>query len=731
MERTLSPSGSHARVTGVPRSRPLLTAAILTALGYYAGIQIGLALRFTPLTASVLWPPNAILTAALLLVPVRHWWVCLLAALPVHVLPELQAGISPAAVGLLFLTNCSEALLAAGGLRLLSDAPSEFNTLRRVVLFIGVAGIAAPVLSSFADAAVVYSVRGEPYWLVWRVRTFSNILTELSVVPAVVLLCTAVRRRERPAVARVIEALVLAGLVTVTAAWVFGGSIKVAGVPRTPTVLIMPLLFWAAIRFGVSGASVSLLLAALTASYESSLGHRPFEALPPMESLLAVQMYLAVMAVPVMYIAGLLEERRQAAADLAARLRFEGLLSAVGGAFVRETRAAEPSAFDEALQRLGDFYRLDYVALLETQGRGGPFEIARQWRQPGCTALIGARAAAEFPWVFDRVLEGDTTVIESLTDFPKSAVADRQAFQRFGLQTAVLLPLVSGNRVHGVLSLVTLRPRVWSATDRTQLQLVAEILANASARWQAEVEVQQARQELSHLARLSSMGELTASLAHQLNQPLTGILNNAEAARLFLDSGHASSSELKSILADIIEDNQRAADVIRRVREMVTRTTPSPVELDANALVRTVATLIASDAVMRNVSVSFDIAGKPLPITGNRVDLEQALLNVVTNAMEAVSDRPVAARHVTVTTALNGSGLVQISVHDDGPGFTDGAERRIFEPFVSGKPDGMGMGLTVARSVVDQHGGTITAANHPAGGAVVIIAIPAVAVATV
>jgi integral membrane sensor domain MASE1 len=104
--------------------------------------------------------------------------------------------------------------------------------------------------------------------------------------------------------------------VTVTAAWVFGGSIKVAGVPRTPTVLIMPLLFWAAIRFGVSGASVSLLLAALTASYESSLGHRPFEALPPMESLLAVQMYLAVMAVPVMYIAGLLEERRQAATDL-------------------------------------------------------------------------------------------------------------------------------------------------------------------------------------------------------------------------------------------------------------------------------------------------------------------------------------------------------------------------------------------------------------------------------
>jgi C4-dicarboxylate-specific signal transduction histidine kinase len=327
------------------------------------------------------------------------------------------------------------------------------------------------------------------------------------------------------------------------------------------------------------------------------------------------------------------------------------------------------------------------------------------------------------------VLQGDTIVIESLEDFPEPAGADREAFQRYGLRTAVLLPLISGSRVHGVLSLVTLRPRAWSAADRTQLQLVAEILANASARWQAEVEVQQARQELSHLARRSSMGELTASLAHQLNQPLTGILNNAEAARLFLDSGDPSTSELRAIVGDIIEDNQRAADVIRRVREMLTRTTPSPVELDANAVVRTVATLIASDAVIRNVSVSFDIASRPLAITGNRVDLEQALLNVVTNAMEAVSDRPVAERRVAVTTGVNRVGHVQIIVHDVGPGFVDGAERRIFDPFVSGKPDGMGMGLTVARSVVDQHGGTITAANHPAGGAVITIAIPAVAAA--
>jgi two-component system sensor kinase FixL len=223
------------------------------------------------------------------------------------------------------------------------------------------------------------------------------------------------------------------------------------------------------------------------------------------------------------------------------------------------------------------------------------------------------------------------------------------------------------------------------------------------------------------------MGELTASLAHQLNQPLTGILNNAEAARLSLESDLASRDELLAMLGDIIEDDQRAADVIRRVREMLTRTTPSPVRLDVNTVVRNVATLVASDAVMRNVSVSFDLSTTPLAITGNRIDLEQVLLNVVTNAMEAVSDRPVPGRRVTIATTKNEPGQVQVMVRDNGPGFAEGTEHQVFDAFVSGKRDGtgMGMGLTVARSLIDLHGGSIVAANDPAGGAIVTMAFPA------
>ena len=549
------------------------------------------------------------------------------------------------------------------------------------------------------------------------------IVTELSVVPTVVILVNMVRRRARPSAARVVEAVFLFGMVGCTAIWIFGGVTDVPGLPRTPSVLLVPFLLWAGVRFGVGGVSVSLLLAALTASYESRLGHRPFDVLPPMESLLALQMYLAVMAVPVMYIAGLIEERRRGAADLAERLRFEGLLSTIAGVFVRVPRDAQPSGFDQALQRVGTFFRVDYVGLLETGATGAPLAVVHQWAQPGCTALTGARGVAQFPWVFGRVMTGESLVVESIDGLPASATEDRDAFQSFGMKSAVVLPLVSGPRAHGALSVVTLRPRHWSQEDQAQLRLVAEILANASARWKAEVEVQQARQELAHLARLSSMGELTASLAHQLNQPLTGILNNAEAARLFLESGRASREELLALLGDIIEDDQRAAGVIRRVREMLTRTTPSPVPLDANTVVRDVATLVASDAVMRNVSVSFDLSTAPLAITANRIDLEQALLNVVTNAMEAVGDRPVPGRRVTIATARKAS-RIQITVRDDGPGFTAGTEQTVFEAFVSGKRDGMGMGLTVARSLVDLHGGSIVAANDPAGGALVTMAFP-------
>jgi signal transduction histidine kinase len=384
----------------------------------------------------------------------------------------------------------------------------------------------------------------------------------------------------------------------------------------------------------------------------------------------------------------------------------------------------ETSGLDACLRRVGEFLDVGCVCLVQTGDGSGDMQLVRRWSRPGAEALAGQHCVQRFPWAFGRVLEGERLMLHSVDDLPVDATADREGFRKCHLQSAVLLPLAVGGRILGGLSVLTVEPRAWSERELTQLELVAEVLSNAAARRQAEVEVQQTRQKLGHLARLSSMGELTASLAHQLSQPLTGIRNNAEGAKRFIDSGRVTIPDLREIIEDIIEDNRRAADVLRRVRDMVARTEWSPVPLDANTIVQDVSVLIASDAVLRNVSVSYQYAKGPLTVVGNKIDLEQVLLNVVTNAMDAVADRAVAERVVSVQTRRDTAGSAQIVVHDRGGGLPAGAEDQIFEPFVTTKPTGMGMGLAVARSLVDDHGGRIRAANHPAGGAVLTISLP-------
>jgi len=222
------------------------------------------------------------------------------------------------------------------------------------------------------------------------------------------------------------------------------------------------------------------------------------------------------------------------------------------------------------------------------------------------------------------------------------------------------------------------------------------------------------------------MGELTASLAHQLNQPLAGILSNAQAARRMIDAGQSTLEDFTDVIDDIIADDHRAADVIRRVRDMLTPGETALTKLDVNVLIDGVTKLIASDALLRNVSIASALSPETMAVTANRVDLEQVLLNVLTNAIDAVAVGPASGRVVTVKTARS-NGDIRILVRDQGPGLPPGFEHRVFEPFFSTKKSGMGMGLAVARSLVEQAGGAIGAANHSTGGVVVTVTLPSAA----
>ena len=338
------------------------------------------------------------------------------------------------------MTNCSEALIAAGLVRRLSDSTTEFNTIRRVAVFIACAGLAAPVLSSFADAAVVHLVRGADYWTVWRTRTFSNVLTELSVVPLLVHGVVVMMRPSRPTGWRTVEGTVLAAGIICTALWVFGDRVSpvMPGLPPTPSVMLLPLYFWAALRFGVASISASLFTTALIASYEAGSGNRPFAVLPPAESLIAVQTYLTIMGMPLMCVAGLLEERRRNAADLRHRLKFEEMLSALAGGFLHQPL---PAAFDDGLRRIGEFLRADYVGLLQVGDSGGSLQVASQWTQPARERSLDNSFVDLFPWAFRRVLAGDTVVCESLDAVPAEAAEDRRAYVALSLGSAIVQPL--------------------------------------------------------------------------------------------------------------------------------------------------------------------------------------------------------------------------------------------------------------------------------------------------
>src|SRR5262249_17122574 len=237
--------GTPIRATSSDRVVP---TALLVCAAYYAGAHVGLILHLPPTVPSVLWPPNSVLTAALLLAPPRRWWIYLLAALPAHLAAELPVSWLPTSLVLgLFLTNCSEAMIGAACVRSFSDDPTRFDTLRRVSIFVLGAGFCGPFLSSFLDAALVTRLVRQPYWLLWCTRLFSNVLTELTLVPAIVVVASSGIRKIRELSVRdwlagVMLALAFVGVATAYVLVPLDDPWGIPASPHTPVLFFLPFV---------------------------------------------------------------------------------------------------------------------------------------------------------------------------------------------------------------------------------------------------------------------------------------------------------------------------------------------------------------------------------------------------------------------------------------------------------------------------------------------------------
>jgi PAS domain S-box-containing protein len=241
----------------------------------------------------------------------------------------------------------------------------------------------------------------------------------------------------------------------------------------------------------------------------------------------------------------------------------------------------------------------------------------------------------------------------------------------------------------------------------------------------ADMEVEQRRKEVTHLTRVAILGELSGALTHELNQPLTAILSNAQAAQRLLERTPADLAVVGEILDDIVSDDLRAGEVITRLRALLKRGEANFQLLALNDVTTEVLALAHSELIERHVTVDTRLAPDLPSVRGDRVQLQQVMLNLLLNACEAMSTRTSAERTLTVSTAVDGDGRLLTSIADRGTGIPSDAADRLFEPFFTTKAQGLGLGLSICRSIIDAHGGRLWADNNADQGATFTFALPA------
>ena len=256
-----------------------------------------------------------------------------------------------------------------------------------------------------------------------------------------------------------------------------------------------------------------------------------------------------------------------------------------------------------------------------------------------------------------------------------------------------------------------------------QAGLITALLREHRRRKFSEVQARQRMAELAHVNRFSMAGELTASIAHEMNQPLGAILTNAETADEILNSPSPDIAELKDIVKDILQDDRRAGEVIRRMRSLLKRAPFEPKNIDLNDLVRETVEFLSALAIARRVELLSLIRPDALPILGDRIQLQQVILNLVVNGIDAMKDTPTENRIIIIRTSRV-ENFAQLSVSDLGPGIPEDKLKEVFEPFFTSKAEGMGMGLSIARTIVEAHGGQLLAENGTSGGATFRVRLP-------
>ena len=369
---------------------------------------------------------------------------------------------------------------------------------------------------------------------------------------------------------------------------------------------------------------------------------------------------------------------------------------------------------DSGALRLSEEGGLRLVAV-----RGDPFLVSQVWSLIPVLAEKGSLpdrlAASRLPTHIP-----DFTAVEGdhRDDFWITVV-------NAGIRTALFVPLLKDNEIVGIISLA--RKQVQPFTDK-QISLFRDFAAQATIALEStrlERRYREAQMALAHANRVATMGQLTASTAHEIKQPITAARTYAAAALRFLDRSQPDVAEVREVLTCIVNQTDRASDVVDRIGCLIKNAPPRKEVVDLNAAILEVTALTRSEAVKSGVTVGTQLAGELPPVQCDRVQLQQVMLNLIVNAIQSMSGVEDGNRELQISTVSIEPEGVCVAVRDTGHGLRPESLPRLFEPFYTTKPDGMGMGLSICRSIIEAHGGRLWATRCQPGGALFQFTIPA------
>jgi len=645
----------------------------------FSGAFLATLLRYPQIGSAVLFPAYAVLVAALFASPRRHWKWYIAISVVAHAVASIRQWPW---TWILFadVANVSRALIATLLLQRAWGTRLRFDTIRGFIWFVVSTVVVAPAVGAFIGATNVVAHGAAPaFWRPLIAWYTANALTALTLLP-VLLVATdhAIQWRQRGVrPTRLREGLFLVGsaaLLLILALW----DTVAHWSPTLPVFGALPVLIWAALRFGPGTASFALTLVTFFAILGADHGTLHIFSASTDENVLNLQMFVLFTSLPVMCIAVVASARRDA---------------------VHQYRALLASM-------------QDHVAILDANGV--VLEVNESWSR---------YAEMPSPCPFERVATGD--------DFIAACRAAVAVLERD-------LPNhdhAAGRALTGVSDVLAGRRRRFEMEydlerdgQRGYYQLRAEAFerfdggavltrSDVTARRRAQTEIEEQRRDLSHLARVAVLGQLSGALAHELRQPLSSILSNAEAARHLIKRDALDIDELREILADIVSEDRRATQVIDGLRALLKRGETHTQLIDTRALVQEVLQLARAELVAQRVAATASIDDALPPLVADRVQLQQVLLNLILNAIEAMGSSPVGDRSLTLKVRATDHREVQFSIIDSGPGIPQAMIDRLFEPFVTTKAEGLGLGLSIARSIVVAHGGRIWVENNPQGGA--------------